>query len=264
MLDQDRHSDLRRLYTLFLRVPDELGRQSLRLALRSDIEERGKVINEGETSRAGPSSGQAEQDDEDEDMSGKAKGKGKERVGTIGGGANALSLALRWVQEVLDLKDKFDRILEEAFVGDKAVQMSINEVSSVYSVTLSGGFLLKIQAFQSFINANPRAPEYLSLFIDEHLKKGTKAVRLPQSPSLPPKLTVPVLEPIWIAHADGQKSEDEIETALEKTIILFRFLSDKDRFERYYKNHLAKRLLYGRSASDDSERGMVAKLKVEM
>lgn len=130
MLDQDRHPDLRRLYTLFLRVPEDVGRQSLRLALRSDIEERGKVINEGESSRAGPSSGAAEQDEEDEDMSGKGKGKGKEKAGAVGGGANALSLALRWVQEVLDLKDKFDRILEEAFVGDKAVQMSINEVSN--------------------------------------------------------------------------------------------------------------------------------------
>jgi cullin 3 len=66
------------------------------------------------------------------------------------------------------------------------------------------------------------------------------------------------------ARADKQKSEDEIEVALEKTIILFRFLHDKDKFERYYKNHLARRLLYARSASDDAERGMVAKLKVEM
>lgn len=62
----------------------------------------------------------------------------------------------------------------------------------------------------------------------------------------------------------SQKSEDEIERALEKTIVLFRFLSDKDKFERYYKNHLAKRLLYARSASEDSEKEMVAKLKVEM
>ena len=45
---------------------------------------------------------------------------------------------------------------------------------------------------------------------------------------------------------------------------MFRFLHDKDKFERYYKNHLARRLLYSRSASDDAERGMVAKLKVEM
>jgi cullin 3 len=50
---------------------------------------------------------------------------------------------------------------------------------------------------------------------------------------------------------------------LDKTITVFRFLTDKDVFERYYKGHLAKRLLHGRSVSDDAERGMLAKLKVE-
>jgi cullin 3 len=65
-------------------------------------------------------------------------------------------------------------------------------------------------------------------------------------------------------YADSQKTDDEIDVALEKTIILFRFLIDKDKFERYYKNHLARRLLYARSASDDAEKGMVAKLKLEM
>jgi cullin 3 len=44
---------------------------------------------------------------------------------------------------------------------------------------------------------------------------------------------------------------------------VFRYLSEKDVFERYYKGHLSKRLLYGRSVSDDAERGMLAKLKVE-
>lgn len=129
MLEQDRHSDLRRLYALFLRVPDDVGRQALRLALRSDIEERGRGINEGESQRAGPSSVGQDEGEEDEDMAGKGKGKGKEKAGAGAAGANALSLALRWVQDVLDLKDKFDRILEEAFSGDKSVQMSINEVS---------------------------------------------------------------------------------------------------------------------------------------
>ena len=50
---------------------------------------------------------------------------------------------------------------------------------------------------------------------------------------------------------------------LDKTITVFRFITDKDVFERYYKGHLAKRLLHGRSVSDDAERGMLAKLKVE-
>lgn len=50
---------------------------------------------------------------------------------------------------------------------------------------------------------------------------------------------------------------------LDKTITVFRYITEKDAFERYYKNHLAKRLLFGRSVSDDAERGMLGKLKVE-
>lgn len=61
----------------------------------------------------------------------------------------------------------------------------------------------------------------------------------------------------------SQKTEAEVDVILEKTITVFRFLTDKDVFERYYKGHLAKRLLLGRSVSDDAERGMLAKLKVE-
>lgn len=91
------------------------------------------------------------------------------------------------------------------------------------------------QAFELFINANPKSAEYISLFIDDNLKKGLKG-----------------------------KSEEEVDVVLDKTITLFRFLTDKDVFERYYKNHLSKRLINGRSVSDDAERGMVAKLKVRL
>jgi len=45
--------------------------------------------------------------------------------------------------------------------------------------------------------------------------------------------------------------------------VIFRFLTDKDVFEQFYKAHLQKRLLSGKSVSDDSERTMIAKLKTE-
>ena len=57
-------------------------------------------------------------------------------------------------------------------------------------------------------------------------------------------------------------SEQEIENVLDKSMVLFRFLEEKDVFERYYKQHLAKRLLLNRSVSDDSEKNMISKLKV--
>ena len=50
---------------------------------------------------------------------------------------------------------------------------------------------------------------------------------------------------------------------MDKVIILFRYLSEKDVFEKYYKQHLAKRLLNGKSSSDDAERSLLGKLKVE-
>lgn len=208
MLDGDRLSDLKRMFTLFTKVPEDIGKEALRLKLRQSVETRGKAIN------AGAASVVAGDDEGDED---KADPKGKGKAKAPSAAATNLAQALRWVQDVLDLKDKFDKILEKAFMDDKQVQASINE------------------AFQSFINANQRAPEFLSLFIDEHLKKGAKA-----------------------------KTDEEMEQALEKTLILFRYLTDKDKFERYYKNHLARRLLYGRSANDDAERNMVTKLKAEM
>ncbi|ORY75394.1 Cullin [Protomyces lactucae-debilis] len=131
--------------------------------------------------------------------------------------SGALQLALRWVQEVLDLRDKHTELLHTAYKSDQSVANAI---------TL---------AFSIFINQNDRAAEFISLFIDDHLKKGLKG-----------------------------KSEEDVDMVLDKTVSLFRYLHDKDMFERYYKTHLGKRLLSGRSVSDDAERGMIARLKVEM
>lgn len=58
-------------------------------------------------------------------------------------------------------------------------------------------------------------------------------------------------------------TEAEIEVVLDKTMVLFRFLQEKDVFERYYKQHLAKRLLLQKSVSEDSEKTMISKLKTE-
>ncbi len=59
-------------------------------------------------------------------------------------------------------------------------------------------------------------------------------------------------------------SEQDIEVILDKSLVLFRFLQEKDVFERYYKQHLAKRLLLNKSVSDDSEKNMISKLKVRL
>ena len=42
-------------------------------------------------------------------------------------------------------------------------------------------------------------------------------------------------------------NEDEVDAMLDRVMMLFRYLQEKDVFEKYYKQHLAKRLLSGKA-----------------
>ncbi|KDN52391.1 Cullin-domain-containing protein [Tilletiaria anomala UBC 951] len=247
MLDEPRDADLERMYRLFRRVGQ--GIPVLRQGLKGYITAKGALINEAinnieaagskapkpaverviakgiaVTAAGGP---EGDENGEGSEECAKGKGKdpataGKKNAGAVtageGGNASSLqaSLALRWVEQVLAFKARFDSLLKQAFASDTQCEGAISE------------------AFEHFINKCPRAPEFISLFIDENLKKGLKG-----------------------------KTEEEVDEVLERTIVIFRFLNNKDVFERYYKTHLAKRLLGARSVSDDAERSMMAKLKVE-
>eukprot|EP00733_Pompholyxophrys_punicea_P000047 Pompholyxophrys_punicea_v1_NODE_6_length_8794_cov_7.233894.p2 type:complete len:627 gc:universal NODE_6_length_8794_cov_7.233894:245-2125(+) len=67
-----------------------------------------------------------------------------------------------------------------------------------------------------------------------------------------------------ILKSGGEKlSEAEVEELLDRIVQLFSYLTDKDLFAEIYRNQLAKRLLNQRSTSDDNEKLMIAKLKVQ-
>ncbi|KAI0303827.1 Cullin-domain-containing protein [Multifurca ochricompacta] len=209
MIDNDKLDDLSRLYQLYSLVPE--GMPCLRRSLKDSIQKRGEELNSVSMEERELGDGGAE-----DELDPSAKGKAKAKARPPNSGAQGLALALRWVEDVLHLKDKFDRVWGVSFKNNRDIESGLNE------------------AFESFINPHPRASEFISLYIDENLKKGLKG-----------------------------KTDAEVEVILDKTITLFRFITEKDVFERYYKAHLAKRLLLNRSVSDDAERGMLAKLKIE-
>ncbi len=67
-----------------------------------------------------------------------------------------------------------------------------------------------------------------------------------------------------ILKSGGEKlSEQEVEESLDRIVQLFSYLTDKDLFADIYRNQLAKRLLNQRSTSDDAEKLMIAKLKMQ-
>ncbi|KAI6656694.1 hypothetical protein LOD99_15999 [Oopsacas minuta] len=59
------------------------------------------------------------------------------------------------------------------------------------------------------------------------------------------------------------KNPDDTETEelLSQIMIIFRYIEDKDVFQKFYSRMLAKRLVAGQSASDDAEASMITKLK---
>jgi len=92
------------------------------------------------------------------------------------------------------------------------------------------------EAFENFCDkqvANSTSAEMLASFCDNLLKKG-----------------------------GGEKlSGDAIEETFEKIVKLLAYISDKDLYAEFYRKKLSKRLLFDRSANEDYERSMLARLK---
>lgn len=202
MVENDKFHELSLVFDLEARVDPK--KPELTKAMQKLLMEMGTNINNNAIAASQASAQPAQSDDAAK--AGSAKTINQQTVA-----------ALKWVEEILDLKDRFDNICKASFASDQVVSTAIN------------------RSMAEIINAFSRGSEYISLFIDDNMKKGIK-----------------------------NKSEAEIDTTLEKAITILRYLSDKDIFETYYKKHLCKRLLLNKSQSIDVEKQMISRMKIEL
>lgn len=77
-----------------------------------------------------------------------------------------------------------------------------------------------------------KSPEWLAKYCDSILKKSTKNL-----------------------------SDVELDEKLSDIIIIFKYIDDKDIFQKFYSKMLAKRLIHTLSVSMDAEEGMISRLK---
>lgn len=154
------------------------------------------------------------------------------------------------VTRLLEFKQKLDEIWAQCFQRHEGLGHSLRE------------------AFESFINKtkrsnmtwgtdNPKPGEMIAKYVDMVLKGGTKAIR---ASGLNQGAVRKVADK---ADQEGSSEDEDVEIGrqLDQVLDLFRFVHGKAVFEAFYKRDLARRLLLGRSASADSEKSMLTRLK---
>lgn len=147
----------------------------------------------------------------------------------------------KMVTRLLKFKENLDEIWKEAFHKNETLGHTLRE------------------AFEKFINEtkqtptswgtdNPKPGEMIAKYVDMLLKGGVKAIQGLDGESK--------------SGSAAMVDEDaEINQKLDQVLDLFRFVHGKAVFEAFYKNDLARRLLMGRSASDEAEKSMLARLR---
>ena len=126
-----------------------------------------------------------------------------------------------YVEALLDVHTQYAKLVEDAFGGESEFVRSLDN------------------ACKEFVNRNAvcqtgssRSPELLAKYTDNLLKKSGKSAE-----------------------------EADLEASLSQVMTVFKYIEDKDVFQKFYSRMLAKRLVHASSASEDSETSMISKLK---
>jgi cullin-4 len=154
------------------------------------------------------------------------------------------------VVRLLELKRALDIIIRDAFDKDQKFISTLRESF--------GNFINDRKNTSGWSTGSSIVGEMIAKYIDLLLRGGLKAV---------PRSLASDSADKEAAERGGKAStgdEDaELDRQLDQGLELFRFIEGKDVFEAFYKKDLARRLLMGRSASQDAERNMLTKLKSE-
>jgi cullin 1 len=116
------------------------------------------------------------------------------------------------------------------------------------------------KACRDFMNRNDackdstKSPELLAKYVDSLLKKSGAKVASSSAQQTGESNNAS-------APQGAADSQAEVENALTNAMIVFRYLEDKDVFQKFYSRNLSKRLVYDSSLSEEMEETMINRLK---
>jgi len=129
-----------------------------------------------------------------------------------------------YVTTILNVHKKYTRLIQEAFASEPGFVATLDKACVKV--------INKNAVTEMGDNTSTKSPELLAKYCDMLLKKSSK-----------------------------NPEEVELEEALTQVMIVFKYIEDKDVFQKFYSRFLAKRLVGHLSASDDAEASMISKLK---
>ncbi|XP_015789289.1 cullin-1 [Tetranychus urticae] len=128
-----------------------------------------------------------------------------------------------YVTTILGVHQKYNHLVNTSFN---------NESGFVAALDKACGKFINNNSLTKIANSSSKSPELLAKYCDFLLKKSSK-----------------------------NAEESELEDLLNQVMVVFKYIEDKDVFQKFYSKMLAKRLVGHMSASDDSEESMISKLK---
>ncbi|XP_051154665.1 cullin-1 [Leptopilina boulardi] len=138
-------------------------------------------------------------------------------------GDTALNDPKMYVNTILEVHKKYNALVLDAFN---------NDIGFVTALDKACGRFININSVTRTANSSSKSPELLAKYCDLLLKKSSK-----------------------------NPEEAELEDTLNQVMVVFKYIEDKDVFQKFYSKMLAKRLVQHMSASDDAEASMISKLK---
>lgn len=129
-----------------------------------------------------------------------------------------------YVKSTLAVHTKYSRLVSSCFHNDSGFIAALDKACGKF---INNNAITRINN-----NTSSKSPELLAKYCDILLKKSSK-----------------------------NPEENELEETLNQIMVMFKYLEDKDVFQKFYSKMLAKRLVQHMSASDDAEASMISKLK---
>ncbi|KHN76407.1 Cullin-1 [Toxocara canis] len=129
----------------------------------------------------------------------------------------------QYVSTILEVHKRYHQLVTCAFKNEPGFVQSLDKACTAF---------INRNNVTKKANSTTKSPELLARYCDLLLKKSAK-----------------------------NPEEGEMEELLTQVMIVFKYIEDKDVFQKFYTKMLAKRLVNELSASDEAESNMISKLK---